>query len=224
MIPGTLCNEVLFQNQYDYFCKKYDVHIADSSTHNDLKEQSNQIVNSISGDFILMGLSYGAIIAFEIMRQTPERVEKLIILNSTHKKPQEQTRQNFKKFLDMASNGRFPQIMPDFLLPLMLYPPQLKNEKLCDEVIRMANSVGVMGFENQVNSQLDRIDSTKTLEEITCPTLIIAGEHDKLCPVELHREMHGFIPSSKLEIIKECGHLSTMECPDRVNKVIGNWI
>ena len=32
------------------------------------------------------------------------------------------------------------------------------------------------------------------------------------------------IPGAELTIIKECGHLSTLECPNEVNAVLVKWL
>ena len=224
MIPGTLCNGALFQHQARHFESQYEVLVVDSSTSATLHDQAKEVLNSISGKFTWMGLSYGAMVGFEIIRQASERVKKLIILNSNHKKPSDQTRTKFEKFDAMIGEGRFHDITPDYLLSSMLYRGHLKNEALCRSVINMADSVGIEGFKNQVSAQLDRPDSSETLRNISCPTLIIAGEQDRICPVEWHYEMHDMVPRSNLEVINHCGHLSTMEQPEEVNKIIANWI
>ncbi|MEO9803138.1 MAG: alpha/beta hydrolase [Reichenbachiella sp.] len=224
MIPGTLCNESLFRHQVEYFKHTFELHVVDSSSRDTLHDQAKAILEQVPGKFILMGLSYGAIIAFEIIRQASNRLEKLIILNSNYKIPSDQTRANFARFEEMTRKGRFQDITSDYLLPLMLYPSHSKIESLSNEVIKMADSVGVEGFRNQMKAQLSRPDSSQTLKEVVCPTLIIAGAQDKVCPVAWHQEMHEMIPGSKLEIIEQCGHLSTMERPEKINQTITNWI
>ena len=41
----------------------------------------------------------------------------------------------------------------------------------------------------------------------------MVGREDALTPVELSQEMANLIPGAKLEIVPDCGHLSTMERP-----------
>ena len=105
----------------------------------------------------------------------------------------------------------------------MLHPNHAKNIEIREKVLRMALNVGELGFINQIKSQLNRPDSTDDLVKINCPTLIITGREDKICPPVLHEEMAQLIPNSSLVIIEECGHLTTLEQPEVLNETIKKW-
>jgi 3-oxoadipate enol-lactonase len=62
------------------------------------------------------------------------------------------------------------------------------------------------------------------LNQITCPVLIIVGEHDELTPVQLSKRMHQKLPNSHLVIIKETGHMSFIEKPDEINSIIAQFL
>lgn len=62
------------------------------------------------------------------------------------------------------------------------------------------------------------------LASIACPTLILIGREDALTPLELSQEMASGIPKAKLEIVSDCGHLSTMERPQQVNNALRAWL
>ena len=51
------------------------------------------------------------------------------------------------------------------------------------------------------------------LHRITCPTLIVWGDHDGMVPLELGRAYHAGIPGSRLLIMKNCGHVPPIERP-----------
>ena len=223
MIPGTLCDETLFKYQKKYLASIADSHIADTCSSASLKQVAKNILDTYSGDLYIMGLSYGGIIAFELLRQASERIKKLILLDTNYKKPSEQTKVNMQRFVGMAYLGEFKEITSTILTDAMLHPKNAQKKELRDIVLEMAINVGVDGFFNQVKAQLARPDSTNDLHNIMCPTLIMAGKEDTICPLELHEEMAAAIPNSTLNIIEECGHLSTLEQPDLVNKAIINW-
>ncbi len=52
------------------------------------------------------------------------------------------------------------------------------------------------------------------LSTITCPTAVMCGEEDKLCPVRYHELMASEIPGASLTVVAECGHLASLEQPD----------
>ncbi len=88
----------------------------------------------------------------------------------------------------------------------------------------MGMSLGEAVFLRQSVALRDRPDSTATLATIDCPTLVLCGEEDELCSPQLHREMTSMIPCATLEIIAQCGHLSTMEQPRAVNNALLAWL
>lgn len=88
----------------------------------------------------------------------------------------------------------------------------------------MAERIGVAGFINQTRAQLQRPDSRPDLPSVRCPVLIMTGREDRVCNVALHEEMAALIPGSTLEIIPECGHLSTMEQSETVTQAMLRWL
>jgi pimeloyl-ACP methyl ester carboxylesterase len=69
-----------------------------------------------------------------------------------------------------------------------------------------------------------RPDSRPLLAQIKCPTLVVVGDGDELTPVELAREICGGIAGARLEVIGDCGHLSTLERPAQVNAALAQWL
>lgn len=69
-----------------------------------------------------------------------------------------------------------------------------------------------------------RPDSRGDLASIGCPTLVLCGREDELTPLRVHREMAELVPGAWLRVVEECGHLSTLERPERVNKALGEWL
>ena len=223
MIPGTLCDKMLFKAQLTDLQDLADCRIGNHSSSDDLKIVAANILSEIIGNFSIMGLSYGGIIAFELLRQAPQRIEKLILLNTNYKKPSETTKAAQQRFLGMSVLGEFRAITTDFLKDAMLHPKHAAQPEMRNAVLKMALNTGKAAFFRQIKAQLGRPDSTKDLPNIKCPTLIMTGRQDSVCTPILHEEMAALIPNSTLHIIEDCGHLSTMEQPKKVNKIIRNW-
>lgn len=223
MIPGTLCDELLFKCQTEELKDLADCQVADHSSSDDLKKVASNIIEKVNGNFSILGLSYGGIIAFEIWRQAPQRVKRLILLNTNHRKPSETTRANQQRFLGMSALGEFREITTDFLKDAMLHPDHAKKPEFRETILAMALNTGQANFFKQIKAQLNRPDSISDLPNIQCPTLVMTGKQDKVCTPEIHQEIAQLIPKSSLEIIEKCGHLSTMEQPKVVNRIIRNW-
>lgn len=223
LIPGTLCDDLLFESQITELADLGKFVVVDTVSNDNLSDLVRLLLLKAPPKFTVMGLSYGGIIAFEILRQAPQRVNKLILLNTNYKAPSQATIDNQKRFLEMANKGEFKEITTDNLKDAMLHTKHSKKMVIRKIVLQMALNVGIQGFINQTKAQLNRPDSTLDLPNIQCPTLIISGREDAICPVILHQEMADLIPNSTLQIIENCGHLSTLEQPTVVNQVIRTW-
>lgn len=222
-IPGTLCDENLFLSQLESL-KRYTCVVADHSYSDSLSKLSEHVFQEVTGPMIVIGLSYGGIIAMEMMRQNSERIVGLVLLNTNHRHPSATTKATQERFVGMAELGRFEDITKDFLKDAMLHPENAKNEELRKTVMLMTQNTGKQKFVNQIKAQLGRPDSRDELHTYKCPVLLITGSHDSICTPSLHQEMADLIPQSELHIIEGCGHLSTMEKPEEVNYILNKWL
>src|SRR5262249_53960367 len=70
----------------------------------------------------------------------------------------------------------------------------------------------------------DRYDATSWLHSVKAPTLILAGEHDKITPRAQQELMHQLMPESRLEVIRHGSHCPQMDLPDEVNLKIEKFL
>jgi len=84
-----------------------------------------------------------------------------------------------------------------------------------------APEAGVIGA---LEAMIERPDSTPTLGTIDVPTLIVVGDEDVLTPPKDGRTLHAAISGSRIEILKEAGHLSNVERPASFNTVVSEFI
>jgi pimeloyl-ACP methyl ester carboxylesterase len=76
----------------------------------------------------------------------------------------------------------------------------------------------------QQRAILSRPDSRPSLAAISCPTLVLVGEADEATPPELAHEIAAGIRGSRLIVIPDSGHLSTLEQPAAVTKALVEWL
>ena len=79
-------------------------------------------------------------------------------------------------------------------------------------------------FAAQIKALLDRPDAEPLLARIKCPAMVLCGRQDTWSPVEVHEQMAARIPKSRLVVIEECGHMSTMERPEEVTAAMAEWL
>lgn len=224
LLPGTLCNATLFAHQVAHLEDVARPQVVAVHLQDDLRAVARYVLSQVEGPFAVAGLSYGGIVAFEMWRQAAARIVKLALLNTNPRPPSSETRERQQRFVGMAHLGEFRSITTDFLKDAMLHPDHRRDLKLREAVLDMAESIGVQGFVNTVRAQLSRPDSTPDLPRITCPTLVLTGREDTVVPLPVHVEMAQALPRSRLVIVEQCGHLSTMEQPEIVTGALREWL
>ncbi len=90
--------------------------------------------------------------------------------------------------------------------------------------MRMAQVIGVEGFARQQEAVISRPDSRPGLGAITVPTLVLVGDGDAMTPPDCAEEIVAAISGAKLVVVSECGHASTLEQAEAVNRALVEWI
>jgi pimeloyl-ACP methyl ester carboxylesterase len=173
--------------------------------------------------FALAGLSMGGYVAFEIMRQAPERVTRLALLDTSARPDTPEQTRDRRALMSMCEKGEFKGVTRR-LLPRWIHPSRLDDEVLTQTVMTMTARVGRDAFLREQTAIMGRPDSRPGLSRIRCPTLVLCGHEDLATPVEVHREMAADIPNARLVIVPECGHLSPLERPEAVNVALRSWL
>lgn len=70
----------------------------------------------------------------------------------------------------------------------------------------------------------DRFDRMEAINQITLPTLVMAGEQDTSTPPKYARYLAERIPNAELVLIPEAGHLMPLEAPEQVNAALLNFL
>ena len=223
LIPGLLCDGALWQNQINALKDIADFSVALTTRHDSIGAIAADVLRQAPRQFALAAISMGGYVAFEIMRQAPERVVKLAILDSTARPDPSEQKERRRLLMAMSNSGQFKGVTPR-LLPSLIHPAHLEDKILTGIIMQMAERVGRDAFINQQSAMIGRIDSRPFLPAIKCPTLVVGGMQDAVSPPELIKEIADLIPGARLEMIDICGHLSPLEQPDAVNALMRRWI
>ena len=223
LVPGLLCTEALFARQIAALRDVTSITVADHTRHDSMAGIARDILAAAPPRFALAGLSMGVIIAHEILRQAPGRVERLALLDGRAELDNADTQASRRSYLEMARSGRFMEITRDHILPKLIHPARLKDAALVQTIFDMAEATGPAAFLRQETALLDRDDYTALLPEIRCPTLVVVGEADAITPVPMVQRMAQGIPGAWFEVIADSGHLTTLERPAETTALLKAW-
>ncbi|MGI9236998.1 MAG: alpha/beta fold hydrolase [Woeseiaceae bacterium] len=214
LLPGMMCDERLWSHQLAKIT--VPVQVADLSRSDNIHAMAAAAIADAPAKFAVAGLSMGGILAFEIWRQAPERVTHLALLD-TNPHPDAPSRKAIRfEQIAAAASGKLEELTIESLKPLYLAEKNRDNKKNLETILDMALGLGPKVFERQSLAVMNRPDSVPTLSTISCPTTVMCGLEDSICPPRFHELMAQEIPDARLVMIDDCGHMSSMERPDVV--------
>jgi pimeloyl-ACP methyl ester carboxylesterase len=224
LVPGLLCDAALWRGQIEDLADIAQPWVADVTRDDSMTALARRVLaEAPPGRFALAGLSMGGYVAQAIIREAPERVERLALLDTsaTADTPEQTARR--RGLIDLAEKGEFHGVTPR-LLPLFLHPDRLSDKKLTDAVMAMTERVGKDAFLRQQRAIMGRADNRPNLPDIKCPALVLCGRQDQMTPLAWSEEIAALVPGARLEIIEDCGHLTTMERPWETSVAMRQWL
>jgi pimeloyl-ACP methyl ester carboxylesterase len=218
-LPGMMCDARLFQPQRDALggvC----LTVGGANT---LEALAQTVLADAPERFALAGLSMGGIVAMEVVRQAPERVTRLALMDTNPLAESDEVKARRGPQMDKVRAGGLESVMRDEMKPNYLADTP-DRDAILDLCMEMALAQGPEVFLRQSIALRDRPDQSETLRAFDKPALVLCGRHDALCPVHRHELMADLLPRATLTIIEGAGHLPTLETPDDTTRALADWL
>lgn len=221
-LPGLLCDERLWRDQARDLADIADSTIPDLTLDDSVGAMAKRVLDAAPERFALAALSMGGYVAFEILRQQPERVTRLALLDtSAAPDAPERTAQRLAG-MESLRLGRFFGVTAR-MLPQLVHARHVHGT-VGEEVKAMAKRVGGDAFLRQQTAILERPDSRGVLGSIVVPTVIGVGDSDVMTPPAESALIHRGIAGSELHTFASCGHLPPMESPEETSDLLRRWL
>ena len=222
-LPGMMCDARLFAPQIDGLSHQCAVMVAPTHLGERVEQIASSILDVAPHRFALCGLSMGGIVALEITRRAPDRVKRLCLMDTNPMCETPERAAEREPQIIAARTGRLEQIMREEIT-LNYLTETLHKEHIFELLIDMGMSLGSEAFVRQSRALQKRRDQQSFLSKIKCPTLLLCGEQDQICLPKRHKFMAELIEGAKLTIIKNAGHLPTLEQPEATNEALRAWL
>lgn len=164
------------------------------------------------------GLSMGGYIAMQLLRDAPERVTSLILLDTRETPDTPETREGRFKSADEVLRSGTSSVV-DSMLPKMTARAELQPE-----VRRIMESASPAGVAAALRAMANRPDSTETLRNASVPCLIVVGEKDAVTPPADAQRMASLVKNSSVVVVPDASHLANLDQPEKVNDAIRSWL
>jgi 3-oxoadipate enol-lactonase len=170
---------------------------------------------------IIGGLSMGGYVTFEIFRQSPERFTGMLLADTRPQADTPDGRAGRAK-LRVVLAERGSAAVADDMIPKLL--SERAGPELIAETRRMIEINEPMALDQALAAMMERPDSTPDLPRISCPVLVVAGDHDTVTPVSDGQRMQQAIPRSFMTVIPGAGHLSNLERPIEFSRALHDFL
>jgi proline iminopeptidase len=193
---------------------------------------------------VLLGHSWGTVLALEYALRHPKRVSRMILMNPApasaddyqqlrkdwlEKRPEDMERRKA-----IADTAAYKEGNPDAVISyyrIHFKPALVRQEDYEKLITRMQAGFIRQGKEGIIKARavesrlmndtlsLPEYDLLPRLKSVKIPTLVITGDREFI-PATTAEHIAQAIPNARIIILKDCGHFTYMESPDAVHKQI----
>ena len=223
MVPGLVSDADIFAPQADALSGLAAVHVPDITGGPTLAAMAETVLASAPERFALVGHSLGGYVVLEVLRQAPERVDALALLDTSARPEAPQQTVRRRQLLGLLADQGYDAVL-ESLWPAEVAPSRLGDVALRRRMDAMMLRTGPEVFVRQTDAIIGRPDSRPHLAQIDCPTLVLCGRDDVITPLDGSQELAAGIAGAELVVVDDCGHLSTWERPEQVADALRTWL
>ncbi|MCC9622512.1 alpha/beta hydrolase [Thalassospira sp. MA62] len=187
------------------FCELFD--------QDSVSAMAAKVLSVAPDTFALVGMSMGGYVAFEILRQAPERVSHLMLVNTQATEDPPAIKRRRILLSRIAARNRPFVGISDALIDDMIHADNRADENLIGLLAAMALDCGPDVFVRQSHAVAHRPDSLSLLAQITIPTSVMVGESDQVIPVQSHCDMADGINGATFCKVAGAAHYVPLEQP-----------
>ncbi len=227
-LHGIRGNKRNWYGQIDFFSAQFTAAAWDARGYGESDDYSGPLqFDHFTGDvlrvaehfgaakFHLVGLSMGGRIARNVALRFPERLHSLTLVSTTPGFDALSTDEVKRFVTERRSNN------PEAAIQQLVGSRARREaiEELRDSLARVREEPYRKTLEASVAQ-----DRGAPIENIRVPTLVIAGDEDKVYPRSLARRVAERIPGAELFMVKGAGHLPNLERPGRFNEILADFL
>lgn len=222
LLPGMMCDARLFGPQIAALSAQRTLVVPSLAGHDSMAALAAEVLANAPPRFALLGLSMGGILAMEILRQAPGRVDRLALLDTNPFAEAQAVTAARQPQIVRAEAGELDAVLAE-VIP-RYFPPATPRPDLAALCLDMGRALGPEAFVRQSRALIGRRDQQDALAAFRGPALILTGAEDIVCPRDRHDRMHALIPGSRLAVIAGAGHLPTLEQPAATTAEVTRWL
>jgi len=222
LIPGLVCDAAVWRYPAEHLADIAEVSTPPATQGETMADMARIALYSAPVKFALAGFSMGGYVALEMLRQAPERITRLALLDSSARADTPQKAEGRRAAIAACECGKFSDVIEN-MMPVLLHPAH-QSGPLPAVVREMVGRIGVETFVRRLRAIASRQDSRDLLRKSTQPVRAICGREDGMITVEEHAEIAELAPNGRFSLIEECGHMTIIERPQAATALLRDWL
>ncbi|MDM5271907.1 alpha/beta hydrolase [Sulfurovum sp. zt1-1] len=228
----TLWEEVISALETKYYCISYDIRGFGASESGTGQYTMESYVNDLDlvisalglVNPIICGFSMGGYIALRANEKFENRFKALILANTKTDSDNDEAKLKRAAAISGIDQDGVGPFLDSFFFVAFSEEYRMKEVKKLDELKKKILHFSLIGIKGGILAMLGRTDTTQSLQTINIPTLLIAGEDDKVISPDTMRKMADKIRSSTFVQLDHCGHISMIENPYDFIRAVQNFL
>jgi pimeloyl-ACP methyl ester carboxylesterase len=180
-----------------------------------------QVLEGAPESFVIYGTSFGGRVAMELTLAAPGRVKGLVVTGAGPR-----ATPDLAVGLRRSSRirgGEFDAVVIEHA-DIISHLPGPNGPSTREAFIAMSRAQGPDLMARQSDALAHRTDLRPRLGEISCPTLMLWGDHDQFTSAADGLNFSMMIPRARFVEIPECGHFPSLEYPEETIAALRHWL
>ncbi len=222
LVPGLICDAAVWQQQVAHLEDIATAIVPAVDGQETMADMARSVLAAAPERFALAGFSMGGYVALEVLRQAPERISRLCLVDTSARQDTPEKRAWREKVLAMCARGQYADVITDMFR--ILLHPEHQRDPLLGFVRAMTERIGADVYARRQRAQMTRSDSRGLLATTSIPVRVICGRQDAMSSLVEHNEIAEIAPRGRISIIEECGHMAPIEQPHAVSALMRDWL
>ncbi len=222
-LPGTMCDERLWQRVLDFLPDNIRLIHIDIPEENVLDRMVAALVDSLPKEpFHVIGFSLGGYLVSELARVVPERLLSAVMVSNVGTALPESEKAQRVQALNWVKKVGYKGI-PKKKAMAMLAPDHREDGSLLECIKAMDEALGEPALLAQLEATLERRENCDAIKASGCDWLVLAGRYDQFVSPQAMARLNA-LENVTIHSVSNCGHMLPLEQPKWMAKKLEQFL
>ena len=222
LVPGLVCDATVWGYQAAHLADIAEISVPAVADGETMAKMARIALAEAPPSFALAGFSMGGYVALEMLRQAPDRITRLALLDTSARGDSAKKAEWRRNVISACERGEYNAVI-EGMMPVLLHADR-QSGALPTFVRTMAGRVGGDVYLCRQYAIATRQDSRELLRAFTRPVRAICGRQDGMSTIEEHEEIAALAPRGRFSLIEDCGHMTILEQPQAATALLRDWL